>query len=91
MRSLFCLLTALLLTACTGIADGIRPVTGFQLDLKIKGLPFEIAKTAIFQARDARIEIVDACRDHTDDGQVDRALFPGAARHHPGRMTACRH
>ncbi|MGL5708908.1 MAG: lipocalin family protein, partial [Aeromonas sp.] len=27
MRSLLCLFTALLLTACTGIADGIRPVT----------------------------------------------------------------
>ena len=30
----------------------------FQLDLKINGLPFEIAKTAIMQARDARIEIL---------------------------------
>src|SRR6185312_6916427 len=35
-----------------------KGITGFQLDLKINGLPFEIAKTAIFQARDARIEIL---------------------------------
>ncbi len=33
-------------------------ITGFQLDLKINGLPFEIAKAAIYQARDARIEIL---------------------------------
>ena len=43
MRSLFCLLTALLLTACTGIADGIRPVTGFQLD-RYLGTWYEIAR-----------------------------------------------
>ncbi|QYM77845.1 polyribonucleotide nucleotidyltransferase [Horticoccus luteus] len=35
-------------------------ITGFQLDLKINGLPFEIAKAAIFQARDARVEILRA-------------------------------
>ncbi|MFE8730530.1 lipocalin, partial [Aeromonas hydrophila] len=28
MRSLLCLFTVWLLTACTGLADGIRPVTG---------------------------------------------------------------
>lgn len=40
------------------LAGTTTGITGFQLDLKIKGLPFEIAKTAIFQARDARIEIL---------------------------------
>jgi len=40
------------------LAGTTRGITGFQLDLKINGLPFEIAKTAIFQARDARIEIL---------------------------------
>ncbi len=40
------------------LAGTTKGITGFQLDLKIKGLPFEIAKTAIFQARDARIEIL---------------------------------
>jgi polyribonucleotide nucleotidyltransferase len=33
-------------------------ITGFQLDLKINGLPFEIAKVAIHQAHDARVEIL---------------------------------
>jgi polyribonucleotide nucleotidyltransferase len=40
------------------LAGTTKGITGFQLDLKISGLPFEIAKTAIFQARDARIEIL---------------------------------
>ncbi|MCF7687592.1 MAG: polyribonucleotide nucleotidyltransferase, partial [Cephaloticoccus sp.] len=40
------------------LAGTSKGITGFQLDLKIKGLPFEIAKTAVFQARDARIEIL---------------------------------
>ncbi|MFM7749004.1 MAG: polyribonucleotide nucleotidyltransferase [Opitutaceae bacterium] len=40
------------------LAGTTKGITGFQLDLKINGLPFEIAKTAIMQARDARIEIL---------------------------------
>ncbi len=40
------------------IAGTTTGITGFQLDLKINGLPFEIAKAAIYQARDARIEIL---------------------------------
>ncbi len=40
------------------IAGTTKGITGFQLDLKIKGLPFEIAKVAIHQAREARIEIL---------------------------------
>jgi polyribonucleotide nucleotidyltransferase len=40
------------------LAGTTKGITGFQLDLKINGLPFEIAKTAIFQAREARIEIL---------------------------------
>ncbi len=40
------------------LAGTTKGITGFQLDLKIHGLPFEIAKTAILQARDARIEIL---------------------------------
>ena len=38
-----------------GTPEGI---TGFQLDLKIDGLPFEIAKKAIFQAKEARNKIL---------------------------------
>ncbi|HTZ21773.1 MAG TPA: polyribonucleotide nucleotidyltransferase [Opitutaceae bacterium] len=40
------------------LAGTTKGITGFQLDLKINGLPVEIAKAAIFQARDARIEIL---------------------------------
>jgi polyribonucleotide nucleotidyltransferase len=40
------------------LAGTTKGITGFQLDLKIHGLPLEIAKTAIMQARDARIEIL---------------------------------
>jgi polyribonucleotide nucleotidyltransferase len=40
------------------LAGTTKGITGFQLDLKINGLPYEIAKVAIFQARDARIEIL---------------------------------
>ena len=40
------------------LAGTTKGITGFQLDLKINGLPAEIATTAIFQARDARIEIL---------------------------------
>ncbi|MGL5496485.1 MAG: lipocalin family protein, partial [Aeromonas sobria] len=43
MRSLLCLFTAWLLTACTGIADGTRPVTGFQLD-RYLGTWYEVAR-----------------------------------------------
>jgi polyribonucleotide nucleotidyltransferase len=39
-----------------GTRDGI---TGFQLDLKIPGLPFDIAEEAIGQASDARRKILD--------------------------------
>ncbi|WP_052361253.1 polyribonucleotide nucleotidyltransferase [Geminisphaera colitermitum] len=42
------------------LAGTTSGITGFQLDLKIKGLPIEIARTAIFQARDARVEILKA-------------------------------
>lgn len=42
------------------LAGTTTGITGFQLDLKIKGLPFAIAKQAVFQARDARIEILKA-------------------------------
>jgi polyribonucleotide nucleotidyltransferase len=40
------------------IAGTTKGITGFQLDLKINGLPFEIAKAAVMQCREARIEIL---------------------------------
>lgn len=41
------------------IAGSRKGITGFQLDLKIKGLPFDIAKNAIRQANEARFKILD--------------------------------
>ncbi len=38
-------------------------ITGFQLDLKIRGLPFEIARKAIAQAREARLQILRAMQE----------------------------
>ena len=40
------------------LAGTTQGITGFQLDLKINGLPFEIAKAAIHQAHEARVEIL---------------------------------
>ena len=42
------------------LAGTTKGITGFQLDLKINGLPFEIATAAIHQAREARVEILKA-------------------------------
>ena len=36
-----------------------KGVTGFQLDLKIQGLPFDIAKEAVVQVTAARMKILD--------------------------------
>jgi polyribonucleotide nucleotidyltransferase len=40
-----------------GTAEGI---TGFQLDLKINGLPFEIVRKAVAESREARLQILAA-------------------------------
>ena len=42
------------------LAGTTKGITGFQLDLKINGLPFEIAVAAIHQARAARVDILKA-------------------------------
>ncbi len=41
------------------IAGSREGITGFQLDLKVKGLPFDIAKVAVQQAYEARLSIID--------------------------------
>ncbi len=43
-----------------GTRDG---VTGFQLDLKIQGLPFEIAKEAVKQVTEARMKILSSMEE----------------------------
>ncbi len=42
------------------IAGTREGITGFQLDLKIQGLPFDIAREAIQQATEARYRILDS-------------------------------
>lgn len=51
-----------------GTAEGI---TGFQLDLKISGLPFDIALEAIKQNRDARMEILAIMAEHLPASRKD--------------------
>ncbi|MBE36824.1 MAG: polyribonucleotide nucleotidyltransferase [Opitutaceae bacterium] len=57
------------------LAGTTKGITGFQLDLKIKGLPFEIAKTAIFQARDARIEILKSMLESIPAPRADLSAY----------------
>lgn len=41
------------------ISGSREGITGFQLDLKIKGLPIEIAREAVMQNKEARMKILD--------------------------------
>lgn len=45
------------------IAGSAEGVTGFQLDLKITGLPIEIAKKAIMQNRDGRMIVLQKMKE----------------------------
>ncbi|MGB0743513.1 MAG: polyribonucleotide nucleotidyltransferase, partial [Opitutales bacterium] len=51
-----------------GTKDGI---TGFQLDLKISGLPFDITLDAIKQNRDARMKILAIMAEHLPESRQD--------------------
>ena len=42
------------------IAGTAKGITGFQLDLKINGLPFDIVRKAVAQSREARLKILAA-------------------------------
>ncbi len=57
------------------LAGTTKGITGFQLDLKINGLPFEIAKAAIFQARDARVEILKVMLASLPAPRADLSAF----------------
>lgn len=46
------------------IAGTREGITGFQLDLKIHGLPMEIAKKAVYQNKEARMKILDVMDNH---------------------------
>jgi polyribonucleotide nucleotidyltransferase len=51
-----------------GTPDGI---TGFQLDLKISGLPFDITLEAIKQNREARMKILAIMAEHLPESRQD--------------------
>jgi polyribonucleotide nucleotidyltransferase len=57
------------------IAGTTKGITGFQLDLKINGLPFDIAKVAVMQARDARIEILKVMLGSLPAPRADLSKF----------------
>jgi polyribonucleotide nucleotidyltransferase len=57
------------------LAGTTKGITGFQLDLKINGLPFDIARQAIFQARDARIEILKVMLSSLPAPRADLSKF----------------
>ena len=53
------------------IAGTSEGITGFQLDLKISGLPFDIALEAIKQNRDARMKILAIMSEHLPASRKD--------------------
>ena len=88
MRSLLCLLTAWLLTACTGLADGIRPVTGFQLD-RYLGTWYEIDRLPMRHEPEDATD-VSAFYSLNDDGSVrvqNRCLHKGELEEAIGQAT----
>src|SRR5438093_4538061 len=48
-----------------------RGITGIQLDIKVRGLSIEIIKSALAQAREARMTILDAMRQVIDTPRPD--------------------
>lgn len=60
------------------IAGTSNGITGFQLDLKLKGLPHDIMAQALDQARDARLKILESMADTLAEPRKD--LSPYAPR-----------
>ena len=60
-----------------GSRDGI---TGFQLDLKIQGIPFDIAHEAIDAATEARLKILDKMAEAMPEARTE--INPNAPRIH---------
>ncbi|MEM8866809.1 MAG: polyribonucleotide nucleotidyltransferase [Verrucomicrobiota bacterium] len=53
------------------IAGTPEGITGFQLDLKITGLPFDITLEAIKQNREARMKIIAIMAEHMPESRKD--------------------
>lgn len=68
------------------IAGSREGITGFQLDLKIKGLPMDIAKEAIMQCRDARLQILNMMAETIPESRKE--LKSSAPRIHQMQIPA---
>jgi len=62
------------------IAGSREGITGFQLDLKIPGLPFDIAHEAIVANREARLKILDIMSEALPEPRKE--VSPNAPRIH---------
>lgn len=62
------------------IAGTREGITGFQLDLKIHGLPFSIAREAVKQATEARYKILDVMAEERPQARTE-------LREHAPRIT----
>ena len=63
-------------------------VTAIQLDMKVQGMPADVLASALQQAKDARLQILDVMLDD-DPGAARRGQRERAADHHdpdPGRQ-----
>lgn len=63
------------------IAGTREGITGFQLDLKIHGLPFSIAREAVKQATEARYKILDVMTEEMPQARTE-------LREHAPRITS---
>ncbi|HCJ12039.1 MAG TPA: polyribonucleotide nucleotidyltransferase [Opitutae bacterium] len=68
------------------IAGTREGITGFQLDLKIKGLPLEIAKEAVLRNQEARMKILDIMAEALPEPRKE--LNPNAPRIHQMQIPA---
>ena len=69
------------ITSATWTSSSAAPttgVTGFQLDLKLPGIPLKILEEAIYRTRDARIKILDVMNAALDSPRAE--LSPYAPR-----------
>lgn len=55
-----------------GTSDGI---TAFQMDIKIKGISFEIMKTALYQAKEGRAHILGIMNQHITEAREQLSPF----------------
>ncbi len=60
------------------VAGTVEGITALQMDIKIKGIPYDVLTRALHQARDARLQILDVIKATIDEPRPD--LKPYAPR-----------